>query len=182
MQNEEIVLSTKQWVQDVVIGLNFCPFAKKVFDNNSIRYVVVNDLLQSECLLAVHNECMQLDVDEVIATTLLIFPNSYPEFLNFLKFLTRSEDQLSEEGYDGIYQLASFHPDYLFAGSVESDAANYTNRSIYPMIHLLRESSIDEVVAINSDADRIPEQNITLARAKGLHFMQQLRNSCKQKN
>jgi hypothetical protein len=96
----------------------------------------------------------------------------------FLNLVDKVEHHLFKNNYDGIYQLAHFHPHYLFADSDENDAANYTNRSIYPMLHILRESSLDKVLNEFANPDAIPDKNIELARTKGLEFMQQLRLSC----
>ncbi|MFM2224856.1 MAG: hypothetical protein RJA07_1058 [Bacteroidota bacterium] len=181
MENEIIIAETKAWVKEVVIGLNFCPFALKEFNRNSIRYVVVDATTQKPCLERVLEECKLLDEDESIETTLIIFPNAFKNFNSFLSIVDKAEGQLFENDYEGIYQVANFHPDYLFAGSDDTDAANYTNRSIYPMLHLLREASLDKVLSEYADPDKIPDRNIELARKKGLQFMQQLRQSCRQR-
>ena len=89
-----------------------------------------------------------------------------------------AEKLLKQEGYEGIYQLASFHPLYLFADAAPDDAANYTNRSIYPMLHLLREASIDKALKHYKNPDKIPQHNINFAREKGLVYMQMLRDAC----
>ncbi len=178
MENEIIIAETKQWVKDVVIGLNFCPFALKEFNRNSIRYVVIASTTQKVCLAAVLAECELLDKDDNIETTLLIFPAAFKSFDSFLNLVDKAETLLAKHDYEGIYQLANFHPDYLFADSDKSDAANYTNRSIYPMLHLLRESSLDKVLTEYADPDKIPDKNISLAQEKGLAFMQQLRANC----
>jgi hypothetical protein len=178
MENEKIIAETKQWVKEVVIGLNFCPFALKEFNKNTIRYVVDESSTQKPCIDAVLNECTALDNDETIETTLLILPNGFESFTTFLNLVDKVEHHLFKNNYDGIYQLAHFHPDYLFADSDENDAANYTNRSIYPMLHILRESSLDKILNEFANPDAIPDKNIELARTKGLEFMQQLRLSC----
>jgi hypothetical protein len=178
MENEKIIAETKQWVRDVVIGMNFCPFALKEFNKNTIRYVVDESSTQKPCIDAVLNECIALDNDETIETTLVILPNGFEVFASFLKLIDKIENALIKNDYEGVYQLAHFHPEYLFADSDENDAANYTNRSMYPMLHILRESSLDKVLNDFSNPDSIPDKNIELARKKGLQFMQQLRLSC----
>ncbi|MFM2048303.1 MAG: hypothetical protein RI955_851 [Bacteroidota bacterium] len=178
MKNEIIIAETKAWVKEVVIGLNFCPFALKEFNRNSIRYVVVDETTEKSCLDKLLEECKLLDEDESIETTLIIFSNAFKNFNSFLDIIDNAENELLKNDYEGIYQIANFHPDYLFAGSDEKDAANYTNRSIYPMLHLLREASLDKVLSEYTDPDKIPDRNIELARKKGLQFMHQLRQSC----
>ena len=178
MEHEIIIAETKAWVKEVVIGLNFCPFALKEFNRNSIRYVVIEATTQKLCLEALLAECKLLDEDESIETTLIIFPNAFKKFNSFLSIVDKAEKELFENDYEGIYQVANFHPVYLFANSDDTDAANYTNRSIYPMLHLIREASLDKVLSEYADPDKIPDRNIELARKKGLQFMQQLRQSC----
>lgn len=106
-------------------------------------------------------DCLaELDNTDSIETSLLIYPESYGQFDDYLDFLEMSNRLLDELNYTGIYQLASFHPDYLFADSSEHDAGNYTNRSPYPMLHLLRESSIERAVSSYPDIDQVPDNNI----------------------
>ncbi|MEN9522290.1 MAG: hypothetical protein RL065_667 [Bacteroidota bacterium] len=179
MENNTIIQETKNWVKEVVIGLNFCPFAAKEFDNNTIRYEVIHETLQKILLQKLEEEYKLLDENEAIETTLLILPKGYESFDKFLSLVNKVENHLVKTDYEGIYQIANFHPDYLFADSDENDAANYTNRSLYPMLHILREASLDEVLMNYSDPEKIPNRNISVARKKGLAFMQQLRSSCK---
>lgn len=178
MDSEKIIAETKQWVKDVVIGMNFCPFALKEFNRNTIRYIVYESTTQKPCIEAVLSECELLDNDDAIETTLLIFPNGFNTFSSFLNLVSKAENALINNDYEGIYQLANFHPDYLFTDSDDEDPANFTNRSIYPMLHIIRESSLDKVLKEYADPDEIPNRNIVLARQKGLDFMQQLRFSC----
>jgi uncharacterized protein len=174
-----IIQQTKNWILNVVIGCNFCPFAAREMKMDSIRYVVCREKNNPEILKCLLDECVFLDKNEKTATTLVIFPENRDEFDDFLTLLDAAEHSiLTEEDYDGIYQLASFHPKYLFAGSDESDAANYTNRSPYPMLHFLRESSIDLVLEHYENPEEIPERNILFARKKGLEQMKNLRAAC----
>lgn len=134
------------------------------------------------CLQTFMEECHRLDNDPGIETTLIIFPNAVPGFEDYLEMLDLAEQLLAEHNYEGIYQVASFHPHYRFAGSADDDAANYTNRSIYPMLHLLREESIDKALENYPDPESIPERNIRFAHEKGLEYMLKLRESCKEIN
>jgi hypothetical protein len=113
----------------------------------------------------------------MIETSFLIFPRAFSKFDDYLYLLSLAESFLKKKGYEGVYQVASFHPLYLFAGSDENDPANYTNRSIYPMLHLLREESIDKALENYNDPENIPERNINFAREKGLVYMKMLRDS-----
>ena len=119
----------------------------------------------------------RLDNDPSIETSFLIFPNAFQKFHDYLDLLSLADDRLKRNGYEGIYQVASFHPLYLFANSDETDPANYTNRSIYPMLHLLREESMTKALANYKDPESIPMRNIDFAKKKGLAYMKMLRDT-----
>lgn len=119
-----------------------------------------------------------MDVHTETETTLLIFPESLRNFQEYLNFLKRAEAFLVSKGYEGRYQLASFHPDYVFANASADDAANYTNRSPYPMLHVLREKGISKALVNFPQPGNIPERNMAYARKKGLEYMKQLREDC----
>jgi hypothetical protein len=178
MTQETIIQQTERWIKSVVIDCNFCPFAAKALFKKSIRYVVLDQADKAAALQSLQQEMQYLDGNDAIETTLLIFPNDFTDFDAYLSLVKQAERSVVKQGYDGIYQVASFHPDYLFAGSGPDDAANYTNRSIYPMLHLLREESITKVLSTFKDPELIPEHNIAFARNKGLQYMQVLRASC----
>jgi len=176
----EIIEQTKKWIKDVVVGCNFCPFAANALKQQTIHYQVEDGTGAGAGLDAFVKETTRLDGDATIETVFLIFSNSYAQFDDYLDLVKQVENSLLQNGYEGIYQVASFHPHYLFEGADEKDAANYTNRSMYPMLHLLRESSIDKVLAHYIDPDKIPAANIAFARKKGLVYMQMLRDTCMQ--
>ena len=179
MLTDEIIISTtKNWIKDVVIGCNFCPFAKKELQLGSIHFEVERAAGHQACLQAILRECARLDEEESIATTLLIYPDEYADFEDFLDILELAESLLTLEDYDGVYQLGSFHPNYIFAGAIDNDPANYTNRSLYPMFHLLRENSVSLAVDTYPNIEDVPEQNMLYARKKGLVYMQALREAC----
>jgi len=177
-QADEVIAHTKQWVEKVVIGLNFCPFAAKVVNQQTIHFQVSNADSYQLCLEALMLEIQRLDETPHIETTLLILPVAFPVFNDYLELVSLSEKLMKKEGYEGIYQVASFHPLYLFAGSKETDAENYTNRSVYPMLHLLRESSIDKALESYKNPDDIPERNIRFTKEKGLEYMKMLLKAC----
>lgn len=177
-ENQHAIEQTKKWINDVVIGCNFCPFAAKVVKQQAVFYVVENSVDAAICLETFFKEMERLDEDESIETSFLIFPESFPVFEDFLDLVSAAEDLLIESDYEGIYQVASFHPDYQFAGTPLDDAANYTNRSIFPMLHLLREASIDKALEYYKDPEAIPDNNINFAREKGTAYMKMLRDAC----
>jgi hypothetical protein len=175
---EQVIEHTNKWITDVVIGCNFCPFAAQVIKRKSVFYKVEMATDTVTCLETFLQEVTRLDDEEAIETSFLIFPNSFKTFNSYLDMVSVAEKLLKQKGYNGIYQLASFHPLYIFAGSPADDAANYTNRSLYPMLHLLRESSIDKALEHYDDPESIPDKNINFAREKGIVYMKMLRDSC----
>ena len=172
------ITHTSNWIKKVVIGCNFCPFAAKAFVKKSVRYIVIETTDFKTALTALAKEFEFLNGNENIETTLIIFSEGFADFLQYLDLVDKGERLLVKENYEGIYQLASFHPLYLFAGSNENDAANYTNRSPYPMLHILREDSITKALENFDDPDSIPEKNIDFAKTKGLEYMKMLAASC----
>jgi uncharacterized protein len=175
---EQIIEQTKKWISDVVIGCNFCPFAVRVVKQQAVHYRVENSKALDTCLSAFMQEVQRLDNETAIETTFIIFPDSFSSFSDYLDLVSLAEKLLKKNNYEGVYQVASFHPHYLFAGSSEDDAANYTNKSPYPMLHLLREESIDKALANYTSPENIPERNINFAREKGLVYMKMLRDAC----
>jgi len=175
---EHAKAATQAWLQTVIIDYGICPFAKREQERGSIYFSVNHDTDIKLCLLNLIAECDRLDTEPEIETTLLIYTEAFTDFDAYLDFVDIAETLLSEQGYDGIYQLASFHPDYCFQGADLDDAANYTNRSPYPMLHLLRETSIEQAVASHPDTEGIPQHNIELTRKLGLAKMQALLAAC----
>ncbi len=175
MPKEEIIAATKKWIADVVIGCNFCPFATREVERNSIDYRVEESNNKATCINTLLQECGRLDSDKYIETTFIILPNAVPLFDSFLKLVSLSEKRLQQHKYEGIYQVASFHPLYCFSGASANDAANYTNRSPYPMLQLLREESVAKAIAhYPGSVASIPIQNVAFARKKGLAYMKAL--------
>lgn len=171
----EVIEKTRAWLKQVVIGLNFCPFAKPVFDKEKIHYQVSTARALEDCLEDLIDEAERLDATPDIETSLLIFPDALEAFDDFLDAVEIGDELMLAQGYEGVYQLASFHPEYCFADSDEQDAANYTNRSPYPILHLIREDSIAKALEkYPKDPDLIPETNVKLARELGLEKMQSL--------
>lgn len=169
-----IIAQTKKWINSVIIQHNYCPFAKREVEKETVRYQVVHETEFNSLLKKVIDECIWLDQNAETKTTLIILPSNLNDFKLFLDTLLLAEDLLVSEGYEGIYQIASFHPNYCFQGAEVDDAANFTNRSPYPMFHLLREASVEKAIKNHPDADAIPERNIEYAREQGLAKMEEL--------
>ena len=179
MSSKELIISqTKKWITDVVAGCNFCPFAARELKRGSIHYEVLFPSDFESTFIALSKCFDQLNNDSSIETTLLILPDESLSFELYLELLEQSQLMLENDGYEGVYQLASFHPDYLFEGSDADDAANYTNRSPYPMLHILREESVTTAIENHPGTEKIPQRNIEFARKKGLAHMQLLRELC----
>lgn len=159
---EKIIADTQSWLERAVIGLNLCPFAKSVFVKKQVRYALTAASTADELLAELENELNRLTdtAPAELDTTLLIHPLAMTDFLDYHFFLAEVDALNRNLGFDGIYQIASLHPQYEFAGSEPDDIANFTNRSPYPTLHLLRESSIDRAVAAFPDAASIFERNI----------------------
>jgi hypothetical protein len=178
LQDKEIIIvQTRKWIIDVVIGCNFCPFAAREVKRGTICYEVVEKGTIRFVLEALAAALKKMD-DESIETLLLILPGDVSRFDSYLNLVHASEKMLKKNGYEGVFQLASFHPQYLFVGSNEKDPANYTNRSPYPMLQILREESLTLAINNYPDTGKIPEKNIAFAQAKGLAYMKLLREAC----
>jgi hypothetical protein len=165
----DAVRSTQRWLERAVIGLNLCPFAKAVYVKRQIRYAVTAATTAEALLEELRHELellRQADPEE-IDTTLLIHPKVLNDFIDYHLFLGEADAAVRDLGQEGSLQIASFHPAYEFAGSAPDDIANCTNRSPHPMLHLLREASIDRAVAAFPDAATIYERNIDTLRRLG---------------
>ena len=176
-----VIAETRAWVERAVIGLNLCPFAKAVQIKNQIRYAV-SDATDAEALLGTLREELRLlaaaDPAQV-ETTLLIHPRVLTSFPDFNGFLGVADAALEALGYAGVLQVASFHPQYQFAGTAADDVTNATNRSPYPTLHLLREASIDRAVAAFPEAKTIYERNIRTLQALGPQGWAVLQSRCR---
>ena len=166
---DEVIAATQNWLDKAVIGLNLCPFAKAVQVKQQIRYVV-SQATDEEALLAdlLHELQFLRDADpEAVETTLLIHPGVLADFLDYNDFLAVADAAVEELDLEGELQVASFHPDYQFADSAPDDLENFSNRSPYPTLHLLRESSIEQAVEAFPDAANIYERNMETLRSLG---------------
>jgi uncharacterized protein len=176
MDDEAVLAATRLWIEKAVIGLNLCPFAKAVYVKNQVRYVVSH---------APHLDGLLEDLDreldflaaadpDAIDTTLLIHPTLLPDFLDFNDFMQLADAAVEEHDLQGVIQIASFHPAFQFEGTEPDDIGNYTNRAPFPILHLLRESSIARAVAVFPEAETIYERNIETLQKLGIEGWQAL--------
>ncbi|TVP57776.1 MAG: DUF1415 domain-containing protein [Halomonadaceae bacterium] len=177
-----IETQTRQWVERVVVGLNLCPFARKPLAAGQVR-IAVSDARTEEALLETLNEeLLWLEAQPVseAETTLLVVPHILADFLDYNDFLHLANGLLQRFGWEGEFQIASFHPQYQFAGTEPEDAENYSNRSPMPMLHLLREASLDQAVASHPAPEQIPERNIAALNQLGQPALAALLEACRQ--
>lgn len=166
---DAVIAATRAWVEKAVIGLNLCPFAKAVHVKGQVRYVAsaaqTTDSLLADLIIELQT-LKAADPDQ-LDTTLLIHADVLHDFLDYNDFLLVADAAIEDLGLGGQIQIASFHPQYQFAGSDAGDIENYTNRSPYPLLHLLRETSIERAVAAFPDAASIYEKNMETLRRIG---------------
>ena len=167
--DEAVLAATRRWLERAVIGLNLCPFARAVHSKGQVHFAVsaadsspqvLHDLLR-ELDALVASDPQERD------TTLLVVPRCLELFLDFNRLVARAERTIRKKGLEGVIQLASFHPDYCFSDANDDDVANFSNRSPYPTLHLLRESSIDKAVRAFPNAESIYGANADALRRLG---------------
>lgn len=169
---KHVIDATLNWVDDIVIKHNFCPFARYVRTPNQIRCVVITGDA-GEVIQSLFDELRHLEENDSTATTLIALTHpAIADFEEYLDVLAISNSMLHDWGFSGTYQLASFHPDYVFEGSDINDAENYTNRSPYPLLHLIREADITRYMKNEEDAEKIFSHNIEKAQALGCPYFQ----------
>jgi hypothetical protein len=170
---EETIAAIRTWIERAVIGLNLCPFAKTVYVKQQIRYVVSDAQTPDALLGDLERELRALAqaTPESVETTLLIHPQALTAFLDYNDFLDVADAAVDRLGLTGVLQIASFHPDYQFAGTTPDDVNNYTKRSPYPLLNLLREASVEREVAAFPDAGEIADRNIATMRRLGLRAL-----------
>jgi uncharacterized protein len=165
----DVIAATRAWIERAVVGLNLCPFAKAVYAKERIRYAVTDADSPDALAGILEQELLTLHATpaETVDTTLLIHPRALGDFLDFNDFLDVADATLERLGLVGVLQIASFHPRYRFAGTAPDDITNCTNRSPYPMLHLLREESIEQAVAAFPGADQIYLRNMETLKRLG---------------
>jgi hypothetical protein len=166
---DEIIAGTRRWLEKSVIGLNLCPFASGPYRDNRVHFCVSEQRTASGLLEELRTELANLHTANPVdrETTLLIHPWVLADFREYNDFLEVCEGAVDELGLEGELQVASFHPRYQFAGTQPEDIENYTNRSPYPMLHLLREASVERAVAATGDTEEIYRRNIRTMRELG---------------
>ena len=164
---EAVIAEVKGWVEDRVVGWNLCPFARRELVNETIRFRVCEPEDEEALLLALAEEIEVLDRQPEVETTLLIHPGFLDNFEDYNDFLDLADALLTQMERDGVYQVASFHPHYQFAETEPEDPENFTNRSPYPLLHLLREASLSQAVESHPNVEQIPEDNIALMNRLG---------------
>ena len=164
------IVATRHWLERAVIGLNLCPFAKAVHAKQQVRYVLSEADTPQALLEQLGEELLRLrdTPAEEIDTTLLVHPRVLADFLDYNDFLDDADALVEALGLDGVLQVASFHPDYRFAGTEPDDLGNFSNRAPFPTLHLLREDSVERAVAAFPDPDAIVERNIETLRKLGV--------------
>ena len=165
----KVIQNTRQWISEFVVHLNLCPFAKYPLENDKIRFVVYEGIDLEELLQLCEKEAKFLlaaDVNE-LETTFLIHPNVLIDFYKYNDFLTIVNQLIFALDLEGLVQIASFHPEYQFAGTTSTDVTNYTNRSPYPMLHFLREERIEHVLETYEQPELIPIKNMEKMRQLG---------------
>lgn len=181
---EAIIETIQRWTESIVIGLDFCPFARRVFQGNRIRYVVTEAADAESLRAALAEELRHLAATpiEQIETTMLIHPRALGEFGDYCDFLPAAEQLIKSLGLRSVIQIASFHPQFQFADAGPDDVENYTNRSPYPLLHLLREESVSRVAGNEDDLLEIPRRNAEMlrqmGRAKILEMLRRLTAEC----
>jgi hypothetical protein len=171
-----VIAETRDWIEKAVIGLNLCPFAKAVYVSDRIRYCVSGAHSEESLLADLSRELRALQTadPQTCETVLLIHPSVLGDFLDYNDFLDTADAAVEALGLTGEIQIASFHPRYQFAGSGSDDIENYTNRSPYPMLHLLREESVERAALATADVDAIPARNVETLRRLGLEGWRRL--------
>ncbi|WP_432697074.1 DUF1415 domain-containing protein [Marinobacterium sp. YM272] len=166
---EQAEILTRQWVEAMVVGLNLCPFAAPVVKAGTIRYQVSDAANEDELLRDFLQQLSELVATPAteLSTTLVITPWLLSDFDEFLDLVADAEALLERAGVEDLFQIASFHPGYLFDGVDESDISHWTNRAPYPTLHLIRQDEMSRVLASYGDADQIPERNIARLREIG---------------
>ncbi|MBX2807125.1 MAG: DUF1415 domain-containing protein [Cellvibrionaceae bacterium] len=159
MTTDAPINHVKSWLETIVIGLQLCPFAKQPFVKQTIHYHISDACTDEERIEELLGECRYLSNNPAIETTLIIYTHALADYFDYGQFMQWGQSSLKRQGYRGVYQLASFHPDYQFANTPENAAENLTNRSPYPIVHLLRESSLSNAVAQFPDTGTIPAKN-----------------------
>jgi len=165
IEERKIISRVHHWIEKAVIGLDLCPFTKSVYRQNKLRCWVSESKQVDALMLDLYQQCQYLIETPEIETTLLIIPHQLQDFADFNQVLDQVDALMAAYQWTGIFQIASFHPDYQFNNTSVNDRENWSNRSPYPILHILRESSVERALAGYPNPERIPETNIRTLNA-----------------
>jgi len=175
ISDDQILTACQQWVEQFIVQHSICPFARPVVESQQLGYKLISATDTEQSLIEVMGQIQQLQVNEEPETLLMILPAWKNDFNGFLNVLDIANVLLDEHDLKSTFQLASFHPEYLFEGEPEQDCSHYTNRSPWPMIHIIRQQSISNALKSFANPERIPERNIDLMNQLGkAHLKTQL--------
>ena len=168
------ISATRHWLESVVIGLDLCPFAKRELATEQVRFSVTEATDEIELLQVLESELQLLFGEEQIETTLLVHPHVLNDFAEYNQFLEMTDGLLTQMNLEGVFQIASFHPDYQFADTQPDDVENFTNRSPYPTLHILREASVSRAIDGYPDIEQVPVRNIEKMKSLSAERLKQL--------
>lgn len=168
MHPDETTAAIEHWLDVMVIGQNLCPFANAARRRGLVGIVLADSDTVEECLQQLSDEAHRLAESDEERTTLFVLPRGFDQFDDYLDLLALAEALFEDLEFDGILQIASFHPDYQFEGCDKDDVSNWTNRAPFPILHLLREDSVERAVDSHPDPDSIPQRNIDRLEELGL--------------
>lgn len=178
-QQDPVINAVYHWIARLVVGENLCPFAKRELVRNRVRFVHSKARDETDLMLDLDAELDRLQAEPDIETTLLIHPQVLQDFFEFNDFFDQADALLRDRGLEGEYQIASFHPHYQFADAEPDAAENYTNRSPYPVLHLLREASVEKAIDRYPNTEDIPERNIARMEAMGVEQLTAILEDCR---
>lgn len=176
LQGDRILAAVRLWLDSFVVEMNLCPFAKRELQRLHFALSEASD--EAQLLADLRRELQRMNRDAAIETTLLIHPGVLTDFADYNQFLAEADALIRLMKLEGVYQVASFHPDYCFSGCAPGDAENFTNRSPYPMLHLLREQSLERAIASYVGVEKIPQRNIEKMNALGADRLGRMLQSC----
>lgn len=176
--HQEIINRTLCWIKTFIIEYTICPFSSHVIKHESLAMSLSTESSKKSCYAELIHVIETLENNSSIETALILFPTYFSDFYDYLDFANRAEQILIKRGYEGMYQLATFHPEYCFADANPDDVTNYTNRSPYPMLHILRETSIDTAIEFYGNTEQIPLNNINKLRDMGFAQVQEIVERC----
>ena len=175
---QQIVNHVQSWLETMILGLNLCPFARPVVRDDRVRIAVTDADEEALLLQALLTELVYLDKHPATATTLLVHPHALADFAAYNDFLAFTDELLDAYGYAGVYQVASFHPDFQYHATAPDAAENFANRSPYPLLHILREADVAQAVQDHPQIEDVPRKNIERLNSYGSDGLLALWRKC----